>query len=203
VNRRREVVVAGYLGDVPTATEALDDSSPDVRAAALGALARLEALTDAHLKRALTDPDRSVVRRAIELSINVPKVELLPLVERRDSTIVEVAAWALGERGAGQPVEVVERLSQMAASHSDALVREAAVAALGSIGAEGGLPAILGAMDDKAAVRRRAVVALAAYEGPEVEAALARALGDRDWQVRQAAEDLTTPPDHPEAFSEK
>ena len=35
-----------------------------------------------------------------------------------------------------------------------------------------------------------AVIALAPFEGPEVEAALARATEDRDWQVRQAAEDL-------------
>ena len=38
--------------------------------------------------------------------------------------------------------------------------------------------------------RRRAVLALAAFEGDGVEAALTRALDDRDWQVRQAAEDL-------------
>jgi HEAT repeat protein len=197
VNRRRDVVVAGYLGDVPTATEALRDSSPDVRSAALGALARLEALTAEHLKLALADPDRDVVRRAIELSIDVPELELLPLVERRDAMVVEVAAWALGERGAGQPDEVVERLCRLVTTHSDALVREAAVAALGSIGADAGLPAILGAMDDKAAVRRRAVVALAAFDGADVDAALARALTDRDWQVRQVAEDLTAPPTPP------
>ena len=187
--------MAGYLGDVPTATEALGDAAPDVRAAALGALARLGALTAEHLTLALADPDRNVVRRAIELSVDVPEVELLPLVERRDATVVEVAAWALGERGAGQSDEVVARLSHLANSHSDALVREAAVAALGSIGADTGLPAILGAMDDKAAVRRRAVVALAAFDGPDVDAALSRALTDRDWQVRQVAEDLTALPD--------
>jgi hypothetical protein len=34
------------------------------------------------------------------------------------------------------------------------------------------------------------VIALAAFEGDEVDAALERALADRDWQVRQAAEDL-------------
>jgi hypothetical protein len=34
------------------------------------------------------------------------------------------------------------------------------------------------------------VLALAPFEGPEVDAALARALTDRDWQVRQAAEDI-------------
>ncbi len=194
MNRRREVVVAGYLGDLPTATQALEDHSPDVRAAALGALARLEALTPEHLRLALADPDRDVVRRAIELSIDVPEVELLPLLDRRDTIVVEVGAWALGERGGGQPDQVVERLSRLVASHSDALVREAAVAALGSIGAEAGLPAILAAMDDKAAVRRRAVVALAAFDGPDVDAALTRALTDRDWQVRQVAEDLVAPP---------
>ena len=40
------------------------------------------------------------------------------------------------------------------------------------------------------AVRRRAAVALAAFEGREAEMALERAAHDRDWQVRQVAEDL-------------
>jgi hypothetical protein len=35
------------------------------------------------------------------------------------------------------------------------------------------------------------VIALAPFEGPEVDAALERARADRDWQVRQAAEDLS------------
>jgi HEAT repeat protein len=101
-----------------------------------------------------------------------------------------VAAWASGER---EPPEsgIVEVLAALATGHDDALVREAAVAALGAIGHDGGLPAILAATDDKATVRRRAVLALAPFEGPEVEAALARARDDRDWQVRQAAEDLS------------
>jgi len=34
------------------------------------------------------------------------------------------------------------------------------------------------------------VLALAAFEGPEVERRLVAALKDRDWQVRQGAEDL-------------
>jgi HEAT repeat protein len=64
---------------------------------------------------------------------------------------------------------------------------------LGAIGDEAGLPAILVATKDKPAVRRRAVLALAPFEGPDVEAALEAALLDRDWQVRQAAEDLSDP----------
>ncbi|MGH9103434.1 MAG: HEAT repeat domain-containing protein, partial [Acidimicrobiales bacterium] len=85
---------------------------------------------------------------------------------------------------------LVEDLARIASSHRDALCREAAVAALGSIGSPGGLGAILAALEDVPAVRRRAVLALAPFEGPEVAGALQRAAGDRDWQVRQAAEDL-------------
>ncbi|HLH46072.1 MAG TPA: HEAT repeat domain-containing protein, partial [Acidimicrobiales bacterium] len=73
------------------------------------------------------------------------------------------------------------------------LCREAAVAALGAIGERAGLPAVLAALGDRPQVRRRAVIALAPFEGAEVDAALRRALDDRDWQVRQAAEDLLRP----------
>jgi HEAT repeat protein len=52
------------------------------------------------------------------------------------------------------------------------------------------LGAVLAALEDKPAIRRRAVVALAAFDGDEVERALARAALDSDWQVRQTAEDL-------------
>ena len=75
-------------------------------------------------------------------------------------------------------------------NHSDPLVREAAVAALGSIAHEDGRDAVLHACTDKPAIRRRAVLALGVFGGPEVDAALHRALEDRDWQVRQAAEDV-------------
>jgi len=46
------------------------------------------------------------------------------------------------------------------------------------------------ALEDKPAVRRRATIALAAFDDPRVDVALRRCLEDRDWQVRQAAEDL-------------
>lgn len=64
------------------------------------------------------------------------------------------------------------------------------MAALGAIGDDRGLPAILAGCRDKPAVRRRAILALAPFDGDEVDAALQAALSDRDWQVRQAAEDL-------------
>ena len=74
--------------------------------------------------------------------------------------------------------------------HRDALAREAAVAALGALGDRAALDVILDACHDKPAVRRRAVLALAPFDGPAVDAAIDAARGDRDWQVRQAAEDL-------------
>ncbi|MEY2448897.1 MAG: hypothetical protein QOH79_2373, partial [Acidimicrobiaceae bacterium] len=114
---------------------------------------------------------------------------LRALLLDRDPTVIEVAAWACGEVAEPDPVTVSE-LAALAVDHRDALVREAAVAALGAIGDAAALPAILAATSDKPAVRRRAVLALAPFEGPEVDAALHRALTDRDWQVRQAAEDL-------------
>jgi len=69
-------------------------------------------------------------------------------------------------------------------------VREAAVAAMGAIGDERSVPAIIAALDDRPTIRRRAVLALAPFGGDDVDAALQKALADRDRQVRQAAEDL-------------
>ena len=106
-----------------------------------------------------------------------------------DPAVVEVAAWSCGEHESNRDA-VLDRLIALAGSAGDALVREAAVAALGAIGDERGLPAIIVATADKPAVRRRAVLALAPFDGDEVDAAIDRALEDRDWQVRQAAEDL-------------
>jgi HEAT repeat protein len=104
-----------------------------------------------------------------------------------DPSVVEAAAWASGER---EDPAAVPLLAALARRHDDPLCREAAVAALGAIGDPAGLPTVLAATEDKPAVRRRAVLALAPFEGPEVDAALQRALTDPDRQVRQAAEDL-------------
>jgi HEAT repeat protein len=190
LERQRAVALAGHTGDEAHALAALGDPEAGVRARALGALERLGALDDAVLQRALDDPDPAVRRRAAALSASRPAVPLLGLLDDPDPAVIEVAAFALGEQARPDRV-TVERLAGLAVEHRDPLVREAAVAALGAIGDRRGLPAVLAATDDKPAVRRRAVIALAAFEGPEVDAALERALTDRDWQVRQAAEDLT------------
>ena len=139
---------------------------------------------------------RGVRRRALELVAALrgdgpaASIAIVPLLDDPDPTVVEVAAWAAGERDPAEP-GAVARLAELAVEADDALVREAAVAALGSLGDPAGLPAILAGTKDKATVRRRAVIALAPFDGPEVDAALDAAQTDRDWQVRQAAEDLT------------
>jgi HEAT repeat protein len=191
--RRRAVALAGHQGDEPAARAGLDDPAPVVRATALGALERLGALRAEDVAAALADPSPAVQRRACEAAAALPgdaPPSLRAVLASDDVTVVEAAAWASGER---EPPEagIVAALAALATGHDDALVREAAVAALGAIGDEAGLPAILAATTDKATVRRRAVLALAPFEGEEVDAALARARTDRDWQVRQAAEDLT------------
>jgi HEAT repeat protein len=167
-----------------------------VRAAALGALERLGAATDGDVVACLADADSGVRRRAATVAALHPGVDLTVALADPDSTVVEVAAWACGERG-GVDDDVLHRLISLATDRSaDPLARESSVAALGAIGDERGLDAILAATSDKPPIRRRAVLALAPFLDPgharavEIDAALQRALTDRDWQVRQAAEDL-------------
>jgi len=189
-DHRREAAIAGHRSDETTARPLLGDPDPAVRATALGALGRAGALRAADVEHALADADAGVRRRACEEAVGLTDVDLVPRLTDVDVSVVEAAAWALGERGS-DAAGAVDALVSVAREHDDALSREAAVAALGAIGDTRGLDTVLAAASsDRPAVRRRAVVALAAFDGPEVEAALRAALNDRDWQVRQAAEDL-------------
>lgn len=188
--RRRAVSIAGHTGDVAAARRALADPAPVVRGAALDALERLGELDDDTLADRFADDAVEVRRRAAELAAHHPAVDLVPLLDDADPSVVEVAAWSCGEHESDR-ADVVDRLIELA-DHDDALVRESAVSALGAIGAERAVPTIIAAATgDKPAVRRRAVLALAPFEGPDVDAAIESALTDRDWQVRQSAEDLS------------
>ena len=200
IAERRRAAVAGHVGDSDTARSLLHSSDPKVRATALGALNRLGRLERDELLTA--HADAGVRRRACEeatrwnggvddpLPIEVTDALRLRLFDT-ETAVIETAAWACGERPPVAP-ETLDRLIELATGHEDALCRESAVAALGAVGDPRGLPAILTATRDKATVRRRAVIALAPFEGPEVEAAIETARSDRDWQVRQAAEDLSS-----------
>lgn len=188
-DRRLDVVLSGYRGDDEAVRNGLLDADPLVRVAALGAAKRRGTLSSQVLSKLISDPDHRVRRRVAELAAHHPDVDLLPLLVDDDASVVEMAAWACGEHSSTPPA-ILDRIVHLAIEHSDPLVREAAVAALGAIGDERGLPAILHGCRDKPAIRRRAVLALAPFSGPEVDAAIATALEDRDWQVRQAAEDI-------------
>lgn len=188
-NDRRAVAIAGHSGDIATATAGLTNNDPAVRAIALGALQRLGTLTADQLSTALQDEAPVVRRRAAEVAAKFPKTDLTGALRDGDQTVVEMAAWACGEHESADEA-IVTRLIDLATTADDALVREAAVASLGAIGDDRAVETIIVATRDKPAVRRRAVLALAPFAGVEVEAAIDRALTDRDWQVRQAAEDL-------------
>lgn len=199
---RRTVALAGHRGDDGTARAGLGDGDPGVRAAALGALERLGTLTADVVHEAFADPDPTVRRRAAVVAARHLDVDMRVALDDPDPTVAEVAAWACGEHESVAD-DILARLVALAGGTgtggTDALVRESAVAALGAIGDDRGLDAILAGTADRPAVRRRAVLALAPFVGPdhpraaEVGATLERALADRDWQVRQAAEDLTAP----------
>src|SRR5579872_3673168 len=194
VARMRRAVLAGHRGDLQEARLLSDDPVPSVRSAALGALARLDALDVTALERCAHDTDASVRRRACleagralgagsahdDVLDGAVDVVLDRLAHDGDAAVVECAAWALGEAGRRCPRPGVDALVRVARAHPDPLAREAAVAVLGALG-------------DRPAVRRRAAIALAAFDDPRAEAGLRRCLADRDWQVRQAAEDLLGP----------
>ena len=187
-----DVVVAGHRGDAGTARRALVSDDPRLREVALGALARAGDLEPSTVERMLReDPDAGVRRRACDLAATFhPSGSLLSALREAlgdpDALVVEAACWALGESSSAP----VEDLVRTARSHPDARAREAAIAAIGGVGDPRGLPAVLGALEDRPTVRRRAVVALAAFDGEEVQAALRRSADDRDWQVREVADIL-------------
>jgi HEAT repeat protein len=177
------------------AADATGDPDARVRAVAISSLVQRSprAVSAPVWRRVAGDQSAQVRRRAAEvapaLGRAVPNRALVALLGDGDAWVAEAAAFAIGEhprptRGA------IDALAAAARDHADALVREAAVAALGAIGDPATLPVVLHACDDKPAIRRRAVLALAAFEGDEVEERLRAARTDRDWQVRQAAEDL-------------
>lgn len=189
----RSIAMAGHTGDLEVVLNGLSHEAPEARVVALGAALRMDVLDRDRLVAGLDDATAEVRYRAVEL---VARVQYgVDMAERviaalDDPELREVAAFVLGELPLDGNVlqRAVAALGAQATGDDDALARESAVAALGALG--GGLEYILTATGDVATVRRRAVLALAPFEGPEVDQVLEQALTDRDWQVRQAAEDL-------------
>jgi len=208
VDRHRRVVVAGHKGDLATVEAHLDDPAPLVREAALSGLHRVGRCEAAHIADAFVDDAPRVRARAAELAAEIDGVSPTPLLDDSDASVVEIASFACGEMIWPSGQAPVAQLSTIATSHADPLCRESAAAALGAIGDPGGLDAVLTACSDRVTVRRRATLALAAFDDPRADAALRQALDHKDWQVRQAAEDLLevgrvldAPPD-PDAYAD-
>jgi HEAT repeat protein len=181
---------AHELGD-----RAIDDPDPRVRAVAIAALVRTASrrISAPVWRRAAHDTDARVRLRAAEVAPKLGRAAacavLVELLGDDDAWVAEAAAYAIGEHPRASRAAITS-VVRAATGHPDPLVREAAVAALGAQGDPATLAAVLAGCDDKPAIRRRAVLALAAFDGEEVEARLRLAVEDKDWQVRQAAEDL-------------
>ena len=189
VELRKDLIQKARQGDLALAREAFTNPDPRVRASSIAVLSENNELDDELVTVALADIHPTVRASLARAACSNKAVPIVRLLNDQDSRVVEVACWAAGEREESEDV-VVEMLSTIALDHDDALCRESAVAALGAIGDSRGLESILQATQDIATVRRRAVIALAPSEGQAVSDALEVALTDRDWQVRQAAEDI-------------
>ena len=189
---RFDIISAGFNNDAATARTGLASHDPACRSSALRALTRIGNITSAELTGALADTDAEVRRTAVEISAAHNDVDVTRLLDDPDVFVAEMAAWCIGERTDVSDGEI-EALITATTRHGEALVREAAAAALGSLGDPRGLDAIIAACSDKPTVRRRAVLALAPFDDPRVDEVLRAALDDRDWQVRQNAEDMLNP----------
>lgn len=191
-----ELVRAGFANDEASSAlvhASLGAANPRHRVLALRAGVRRSELTADEWRSALHD-ESSEVRREVVALVGYHELpderlcdDIVAALDDVDPLVVDAAAFALGER-LYEPA--VETLCDVALHHDDARCREAAVAALGALGDERGRAVVIGALDDKAPIRRRAIVALANFEGPDVDAALERARDDRDWQVRAAVTQL-------------
>ncbi len=163
------------------------------RILALRGVVRQHLVTPDDWMSALGDSDLSVRREALNqiAHASIDEASVMDSVVRclgdHDALVVDGALFALGEHLVGR---AVDEMCLIALNHEDARCRESAVAALGAIGDDRARPAILAALRDKPPVRRRAIVALANFEGPDIDEALALASEDRDWQVRAAVSQL-------------
>src|SRR5262249_2324592 len=155
--RRRTVAVSGHLGDETAARAGLQDPSPEVRATALGALARMGGLKEDEVAAGLADPSPRARRRAGHpvgrLHLVPSSAALTAALADPDPGVVEAACYALGELdeigGDKSPDSAaIGALGATASAHPDPLCREAAIAALGSLGSQAGLPAVLAALQD-------------------------------------------------------
>jgi HEAT repeat protein len=150
-------------------------------------------MTNVLWREVLADGDVDVRRDALqqlahaELEGTTVLEDVIGMLSEKDALVVDAATFALGEH---LYVPAVGPLCIIAAEHDDARCRESAIASLGAIGDDRARATIIAALKDKPPIRRRAVVALSNFEGPDIETALEEAGEDKDWQVRSAVAQL-------------
>jgi HEAT repeat protein len=193
---RRELVKASFRNDESAhrlVMRALGEHDPRDRVLALRAASRHHWLENARWVHALSDPAPQVRQEAATLIARMKLIDdavtnaLVTCLRDSDALVVDAAAFALGEL---EDAAAVPALIELARTHDDARCRESAVAALGAIGDPRAVDTVIDALEDKPAIRRRAVVALVNFDDPRVDEALERARDDRDWQVRAAVDQL-------------
>jgi HEAT repeat protein len=186
-----------WAGHVEVDAEGLQSDDPAKRAEAVNALAEYDIeLTQAHLMKALDDPDERVRLQAARALGKGGALAAVPAMidwlANPKPEVRSAAATALGDIGGTEATAALTR----SLSDPDAAVRKDTVRALGAIGSRGNLTVVIALIprleDDKADVRqatieqleklgdRRAVIPLVARfsdTGATVRAAAVRAIG--------------------------
>lgn len=181
--------MTGLEGLIDEPWRFLSDPDPVVRRLAVSACAPRVTERFDEIAALTGDPDPLVRAEAVEV-LSAAGKRALPVLDAvrgdPDERVVEALATAYGEIEDRSPVGWLIASAEGSESRQ---VQEAAVAALGAIGDERALPHLLDIVKSgPPQVRRRAVVALTAFDGEDVEAALYAARDDRNPMVREAAE---------------
>lgn len=145
------------------AKSAMEDPDAIVRVASIKALQRLNTQgPNGEVGAAMADPDEEVRMTALRASTHINVFsDVAMVVERIDDESARVRTRAAETLGAMRATDAVVGLIALAQSDSDANVRKAAVAALGSIGDQSARPAVEAALKDSdSLVRDAARIAL-------------------------------------------
>jgi cyclophilin family peptidyl-prolyl cis-trans isomerase/HEAT repeat protein len=194
------VTTLGAIGDARIFNDLVDlftDRWPAMRLAAMNAAARLNPESFVLVLSSLGEDREPAVRAGLAsilagLPNDAGRQALEALASDQDPRVMGPALTALARLGAP---DLADRLFA-ALGAPDFAVRAAAAGAMGDRKPEGGVARLVEAyaraVDSDAAIDARVdiLVALSKYGGPEAQATLTRALGDREWPVRVRAAEL-------------
>jgi cyclophilin family peptidyl-prolyl cis-trans isomerase/HEAT repeat protein len=199
-NLRLEIVAAlGQIGDArafDALVDRLTDESPAVRAAVQGAAARTDPAAFLLILSSLDRDKDWTVRAALASTLAALPADsvrgaLLDLAADADARVQVPALEALGRVGAP---DLVKRVFD-ALDAPDFAVRAAAARLMGDLRPEGGGPRLVaayarGESDATHAARLAVIESLARFGAAAATDTLTRALGDKEWPVRQRAASL-------------